>query len=200
MLDVGCGVGVIGLLLARDFDLQTILVEKQKMMADFARKNAEINRIEAQVLLCDFLDYESDGNFDLIVSNPPFYHDGVIKSEDPHIHACRYNSHLPPELFFAKAKRLLKPRGDLFFCYDASQVAELVGLLEGISFTVEHIRFVHPRASRPAKLVMIHARRDSRAKTVVMPPMIPFDDDGYSKEAKEIFKKARTHTIKCQID
>ncbi len=200
LLDVGCGVGVIGLLLARDFGLRPVLVEKQKMMAEFARKNAEINGIEAKVQVCDFLDYESDDNFDFIVSNPPFYHEDVIQSEDPHLHACRYNTHLPPKPFFAKAKRLLKPRGDLFFCYDASQIAQITGALEDASLTVEHIRFVHPRAQRAAKLVMIHARRDSRAKTVVMAPLIPFEGESYGEEAAGIFKNARTHTIKCQID
>ncbi|BBG65710.1 hypothetical protein NNO_1007 [Hydrogenimonas sp.] len=47
---------------------------------------------------------------------------------------------------------------------------------------------------------MIHARRDSRAKTVTLAPLIPFEDEGYGSEAREIFKNARTHTIKCQID
>ncbi|BBG65709.1 tRNA (adenine37-N(6))-methyltransferase TrmN6 [Hydrogenimonas sp.] len=114
LLDVGCGVGVIGLLLARDFNLRPTLVDKQRLMVSYARKNAEINGIEAEVVLGDFLEFESPERFDFVVSNPPFYHEDVIKSEDLHIHACRYNSHLPPKPFFAKVKRLLKPRGRFF--------------------------------------------------------------------------------------
>jgi len=200
VLDVGCGVGVIGLLLARDFKVEPTLVDKQGVMTEYARKNARINGIEADVQLCDFLDYENSGRFDSIVSNPPFYHEDVIQSEDPHLHTCRYNTHLPPRPFFEKVKRLLKPRGHLFFCYDASQVAQIIPALQSASLTVEHMRFVHPRAHKPAKLVMVHARRDSRAKTVILPPLIPFEEEGYGPEALQIFKKARTHTIKCQID
>ncbi len=200
MLDVGCGVGVIGLLLARDFDLKATLVEKQPMMVSYAKKNAEINKIDADIHLADFLEFESEKRFDCIVSNPPFYHEGVIKSEDPHLHACRYNSHLPPKPFFAKAKRLLKPRGHLYFCYDASQIGEISTALSDASLTVEHMRFVHPKRERGAKLVMIHARSGSKAKCSVLPPLIPFEADGYAEAAKEIFKNARTHTIKCQID
>jgi len=72
--------------------------------------------------------------------------------------------------------------------------------LHDASLTVEHMRFVHPRGDRVAKLVMIHARSDSKAKCIVLPPLIPFDEEGYAAVAKEIFKNARTHTIKCQID
>ncbi len=200
LLDAGCGVGVIGLLLARDFGLKPILVEKQRIMAEFARKNAKVNGIEAKIEVCDFLDYENGLRFDYIVSNPPFYHEGVIQSEDPHIHACRYNSHLPPEAFFKKVKQLLKPRGRFLFCYDASQVTDIVYLLKRYSLTVEHLRFVHPKAEKAAKLVMVHARSGSKAKTTVLAPLVPFEKEGYSLEAQQIFKKARTHTIKCQIE
>ncbi len=200
LLDVGCGVGVIGLLLARDFTLKPALVEKQPLMVSYASKNAEINGIDADIYLKDFLEFESPKRFDYVVSNPPFYHEDVIKSDDPHIHACRYNSHLPPKPFFSKVKRLLKPRGHFFFCYDSSQLSDLVTALKETSLTVEHMQFVHPRQDRAAKLVLVHARSDSKAKCIVMPPLIPFEGDGYGAKAEEIFKNARTHTIKCQIN
>ncbi len=200
LLDVGCGVGVIGLLLARDFGLRPTLVEKQPLMAAYARRNAEVNGIEAKVEVCDFLDYRAGNRFDFVVSNPPFYHEDVIQSEDPHLHACRYNLHLPPAPFFSKVGELLKPRGHFLFCYDASQIGDILRSLVDAALTVEHLRFVHPRARKPAKLVMVHARSGSRAKTVVLNPLVPFGDDGYGPEARRIFKEARTHTIKCQID
>ncbi|WP_456401792.1 tRNA1(Val) (adenine(37)-N6)-methyltransferase [Hydrogenimonas sp.] len=200
LLDVGCGVGVIGLLLARDFDLRPTLVEKQPVMAAYAERNARVNGIDAKIERCDFLDYTSENRFDFIVSNPPFYHEAVIQSEDPHLHACRYNTHLPPAPFFSKVKRLLKRRGHFLFCYDASQIGDILCALGEAALTVEHLRFVHPRPQRPAKLVMVHARSDSRAKTVVLNPLVPFGEDGYGPEARQIFKNARTHTIKCRID
>lgn len=200
LLDVGSGVGVVGLLLARDFHLSLTLVEKQEVMAAYARKNAKINGVEADIWLGDFLSFDSRKRFDFIVSNPPFYHENVIKSEDSHLSICRYNGNLPPKPFFKKVRNLLKPRGRFIFCYDASQISEILPLLQESSLTVEHLRFVHPKISRPAKLVLVHARKDSKAKSVVLPPLVPFDGEEYAEEAKEIFKKARTHTIKCQID
>ncbi len=199
LLDVGAGVGVIGLLLARDFPVSLTMVEKQDIMAELAERNARINGIDAKVVRADFLDFSSGEQFDLVVSNPPFYHGDVVQSENSHINACRYNTHLPIAPFFRQVKRLLKPRGRFLFCYDASQIVDLLANLAEAGLRAEDIRFVHPKKDRPAKLVMIHARNQSKARSKVWPPFVVFDGDGYGAEAQAIFEKARTHTIKCQI-
>ncbi|WP_457595837.1 tRNA1(Val) (adenine(37)-N6)-methyltransferase [Hydrogenimonas sp.] len=199
LLDVGGGVGVIGLLLARDFDVAPTLVEKQPLMAELAERNAKINGIEAKVVRSDFLDFDDEVQYDFIISNPPFYHPDVIQSQNAHLNACRYNIHLPIGPFFKKVKRLIAPRGHFVFCYDASQVAELLSQLMAVGLRPERMRFVHPKRERPAKLVMIHARNQSRARCRVEPPFIVFDGDDYGPEATAIFEKARTHTIKCKI-
>ena len=199
VLDVGCGVGVIGLLLARDFPIDLTLVEKQGLMAGLAMRNMQANSIGARLVESDFFDFTSEERFDYIVSNPPFYHADVVQSENEHIHACRYNTHLPIAPFFEKVKSLLRPRGHFIFCYDASQMGDLMHHLDHVGLRVEALRFVHSKKDRPAKLVMVHARRESKARTTILPPLIVFDGDTYGEEAHAIFKNARTHTLKCQI-
>ena len=201
LLDVGCGVGVIGLLLARDFPVSLTMVEKQSKMAAYARKNLQINDIEGRVAENDFLHLGNRdiGTFDTIVSNPPFYHENVMQSTDAHMHACRYNTHLPIDAFCKKSASLLKPRGRFIFCYDASQLPQIAMALEVAKLRMEKVRFVHSKADRPAKLVMVQARKGSKAQTKILPPLIAFDGDDPSAEVKRIYQKARTHTIKCQI-
>ncbi|WP_456380383.1 tRNA1(Val) (adenine(37)-N6)-methyltransferase [Hydrogenimonas sp.] len=199
LLDVGCGVGVIGLLLARDFPVRLTLVEKQEKMAFLAKRNMVANRIEAKLIHGDFLSFESEKRFDFIVSNPPFYHPDVVRSEDEHIRICRYNDHLPVGAFFGKVKSLLAPRGRFVFCYDATQVGDLFLHLADVNLRVEDMRFVHPKKDRPAKLVLVHARNNSRARTKIRPPFVVFEGETYGPEAEAVFKKARTHTLKCRI-
>ncbi|WP_353662511.1 methyltransferase [Hydrogenimonas sp. SS33] len=199
LLDVGSGVGVIGLLLARDFPVHLTMVEKQPMMAAYAARNIAASGIDAELVREDFLTFQPKGQFDFIVSNPPFYHPEVVQSEDENINACRYNTHLPIAPFFGKVKSLIAPRGRFVFCYDASQTAPLLSELEKVCLKAEDLRFVHPKADRPAKLVLVHARNNSRARTKVHPPFIVFAGKDYGEEAQKIFEKARTHTIKCQI-
>ena len=199
VLDVGCGVGVIGLLLARDFGLSLQMVEKQEKMARYAEINARVNGIDAQLYRGDFLDFDPGVQYDMIVSNPPFYPPEVIQSEDAHLHACRYNTHLPVAPFFRQVKRLIAPRGRFVFCYDASQTQVLLDELATVGLRAEDLRFVHPNIDRPAKLVLIHARNQSRARNRIHPPFVVFEGEAYGKEALTIFEKARTHTIKCKI-
>ncbi|MDD3598474.1 methyltransferase, partial [Sulfuricurvum sp.] len=46
VLDVGAGSGIVGLLIGRDFPNITLeSVEKQPLYAEFARRNAAINKI-----------------------------------------------------------------------------------------------------------------------------------------------------------
>ena len=199
VLDVGCGVGVIGLLLARDFNIDLTMVEKQDIMVKFAQKNIEINKIKANLVKSDFLEFSADKPFEFIVSNPPFYHPDVIQSQDSHINACRYNTHLPIESFLKKVATLLSPRGHFIFCYDAKQLPQLLKNLNRVKLGVEELCMVHPKTDRIAKLAMIHARKNSKAMLKVLPPFILFKDGKYNTRAQEIFKKVRTHTIKCQM-
>ena len=54
LLDVGCGVGIISLLLSRDFSVKTTIVDKQQKMLDYAVHNFHLNKLEVQSHLGDF--------------------------------------------------------------------------------------------------------------------------------------------------
>ena len=80
VLDVGAGCGILGLLLKRDFqkiDLSMLdLLELNSKISSF---NAKSNCLEARAITADFANFKDSEKFDLIISNPPFYHDGVTK-------------------------------------------------------------------------------------------------------------------------
>jgi tRNA1(Val) A37 N6-methylase TrmN6 len=85
------------------------------------------------------------------------------------------------------------------FCYDATQFGEVCIALEKVKLKVVDVQFVHPKVDRPASLVMVHARNGSKARMKVWPPFISFVDNEFSPKAKEIYAKAKTQSIKCQL-
>ena len=96
VLDIGSGSGILGLLLANRF--QKLLLnqcEIQKMFQFFSTKNAQINNIDSILYKGSFDSILFDKKFDLCVSNPPFYHGNVIKSENQSLKIARYNDSLP---------------------------------------------------------------------------------------------------------
>lgn len=197
LLDVGCGVGIISLLLSRDFSIETTIIDKQEKMMKYARHNYVLNHLDVQSHIGDFTKFETQKKFDYIISNPPFYDSRVTQSENTHLNIARYAHHLPIESFIKKVKKLLKPRGYFIFCYDAKQLDLLVYHLTSSGINVEKIQFVHSKIDRDSKLVMIAARMGSKSMTQILPPFVVFDEHStYRKRAEEIFTRANTHSIK----
>jgi tRNA1(Val) A37 N6-methylase TrmN6 len=197
LLDVGCGVGIISLLLSRDFNIETTIIDKQEKMLSYAQHNYALNNLDVKSHLGDFTQFETTDKFDYIISNPPFYDSRVTQSENTHLNIARYAHHLPIEDLIAKVKKLLKPRGYFIFCYDAKQIDLLVYHLTSCGINIEKIQFVHSKIDRDSKLVMIAARMGSKSMTQILPPFVVFDDESvYRQNAQKAFEKANTNSIK----
>jgi tRNA1(Val) A37 N6-methylase TrmN6 len=195
VLEVGGGCGVLGLLVKRDFgDIDLTFIEKQKVMAEFIKKNLKENKIDAKVIEGDFLETSFKKEFDFIISNPPFYK-GTLKSENEIIKVARYEEFLPMREFFERVNEALKERGEFIFCYDAKRLDDIIKTLPK-PLKIIDIRFMHPRINKDATLVMIRAKRHAKSMVKIHPPLIGFDGDGYSDEANKIYKKAATKSIK----
>lgn len=200
LLEVGSGSGVLGLLLARDFKIELTQVEKQELFFKYTQKNAQVNQLKHELFHSDFLEFQTEKKFDFIVSNPPFYHGGVAKSSDIVRHTARYNEHLPIEPFIQKVSKMLTPRGRFIFCYDPDVLPQLVVALQTNKLRIEDIRFVYPKEGKMASLVMLHARKGSKSMMKTHPPLYAFVGDVFSQEAKNIYAKTSTHSIKCDMD
>jgi tRNA1(Val) A37 N6-methylase TrmN6 len=194
VLEVGGGCGVLGLLIKRDFNINLTFIEKQPIMVEFIKKNLKINNLNAEVITGDFLKVEFNKKYDFIISNPPFYQ-GTLKSKNEIINIARYEEHLPMKDFFEKVNRLLKERGEFIFCYDAKRLDEIIiNLPKPLKIT--DIRFLHPRITKDATLVLIRAKRHAKSMIKIHPPLIGFEGENYSKEAAEIYKRASTESVK----
>ena len=200
VLDVGAGCGVVGLLVARDNPkVELEAVEKQDIFAHLATTNARVNKINYKLYQLDFLEMNENKKYDYIISNPPFYPSKSTKTTNEIISTARYNVHLPLEDFFKKVSKILKPHSHFIFCYDATQFGIICAELDKVKMRVVDVQFVHPKEDRVASLVMIHARNGSKSLMKIWSPFINFDGNQISDEAKIIFAKAKTQSIKCQI-
>ncbi len=200
LLDVGAGSGIVGLLVARDFEkVKLSAVEKQEFFIDYIQKNALANEIECTLYHSDFLELDETQKYDFIVSNPPFYPEGVQKSKDEVLQHARYASSLPLVDFFTKVSRLLKPHSHFVFCYDPIAFGDICTALAKVKMRVCDVRFVHPKGEKKASLVMVHARNGSKSMMQVLAPLVVMHGDEYTSEVKEIFLKSNTQSIKCQL-
>ena len=127
ILDIGTGSGVLALMLAQRFPTAEIeAVELEPEAAQQAAENAAqspfANRIQVHQRAIQGWSKEAD----LIVCNPPFFHDHP-KSQDRKRNLARHDDTLPLRVLFSTASSCLHARGsfDMVFPEDrAQEVAE----------------------------------------------------------------------------
>lgn len=195
LLDIGCGSGILGKLVKRDFGLDLTMIEKDAHMAFLAKKNVQ----DAEVICGDFLEYERAKRFDVLLSNPPFYRCEILPAKNARLNQARNEASLPLKEFFYKAKRVLKPNGIFLFCYDAKEIHRVFFELKHIGFNAEVARFVYPRVDKEATLVMIKARIQSKSSLKNLPPLfthIGKEQMQNSPEVQRIYKECQTYSIK----
>lgn len=70
VLDIGCGVGILGIV-AASLGALVWMSDVNSRAATLARKNAKLNHVEAQVFQGNLYETTHDSDFDVILSNPP---------------------------------------------------------------------------------------------------------------------------------
>ncbi|UTJ05631.1 tRNA1(Val) (adenine(37)-N6)-methyltransferase [Arcobacter roscoffensis] len=197
LLDIGSGSGILGLLVSREYKkLSLNQSEIQEVFQFFSQKNAKSNNIESNMYKGSFLQMQFDKKFDICVSNPPFYHSSVVKSENENIKIARYNDSMPLDSFISKVSLILKDSGQFFFCYDVKQINEILISLKKYKLNLESLQFVHPKKQKDATLILVYARKNSKSLTKVLPPLVVFEDSEFTNEVQDIYKKSSTHSIK----
>lgn len=195
ILDIGCGCGILGALCKRDFECELEMIEKNKQSAFLAQIN-----VKDSVVHCgDFLDFWSEAKFDFLISNPPFYRGEIFPSKNEDLNLARNEQFMPIESMLNRAKKILKSKGSLIFCYDSKEIHRVFFALRNTGFNAEVLRFVHPREDLDATLAMIVARIQSKKSLQVLPPL--FTHNGRhqmdnTQEVREIYRLCNTYSIK----
>ena len=192
--DLGAGVGVVGLGLARRFERsQVTLVELQPRLAELSRRNITENVLteRCQVVEADLLapgtrKLLSGGGFDLVASCPPYYpvgHGGINPDSEEAI--ARHELRLPLPKLVGAAKRLVGFRGRVAFVYPSPRLSELLVALHEHHLPVRRLRLVHPHVGEPAQRVMVEAQKGYRGGLVIEPPLYIREADGrYTAQAR----------------
>ncbi len=140
-LDIGTGTGVISLMLAQRYEgLNMTAIEIQPEVAGQAEHNTNVSVFSQriQVVTLDFLQYETDDRYDLIVCNPPYFN-AHLQGQKTDRNMALHNMSLPFEQLIEKAAGLLAPGGK-FWCisprHEAKQL-QVIGVEKGLGMDTE---------------------------------------------------------------
>ena len=197
LLDVGCGCGILGLLLARDFNCALSCIDIQPQNCELAQINAGANDIKASIICADFFkDWESGNSripsqsFERIICNPPFYDFGG-ENKNAHKNTSRNASSFDISAFASKCSKLLAPKGELVLCYDARLIDRLLQALLEAGLKPIKLAFLHSKPSKPANVVLVVAKKGTKSPLCVFGSLFACNESGtHSDFAKEVFIKA----------
>lgn len=136
ILDIGTGTGLIALMLAQRC---TALIDAIDIDADACLQATENvarspfgNRIRVHHAGLSGFHPSEPSSYDLIVSNPPYFHQS-LKCPDPKRNRARHSDSLSLEELFRESRRLLAPEGrlSLILPFDQLELVHQVSQLNG---------------------------------------------------------------------
>lgn len=195
ILDMGCGTGVIGLLLAARLpQAQVTGLELQPEMAEMAARSVAMNGLSERMRILQGDLRHTEGllapcSFDVAVMNPPYspMGSGPISQRDAHA-LSRHEAACTAGDMARAAFRLLRNGGRLSVIYPAERIYEVMEACLQARMTPKRLRLVQHSQGRPPKLLLMEAVRQGKPGIAWMAPLILCEPDGsYTAEARRIY-------------
>lgn len=165
VLDAGCGCGLIALMIAQrlsgrhiaNHGFEILGIDIDEASVEEASENVEKSKWSANIEIkrMDFICLAQSGvKFDLIVSNPPFYHSGVDPAESERMTA-RHAGSLSPEALVKYSASLLAPNGVLSLIAEADSGQQLLKMAPECGLKAHRICRVVGREGKEPKRVLM---------------------------------------------
>ena len=71
VLDIGCGIGVLGIVAAKLFNANVVMSDINKRAVMLAKKNAKLNNVKGEFYQGNLYEPIKKNDFDVVLSNPP---------------------------------------------------------------------------------------------------------------------------------
>ncbi len=171
--DLGAGTGLILLgLIDRGLAGRAVGVELNPAAAALLRQAADDAALgNVRVHTGDLREYKSDKPFDLVVSNPPYFAEGM-----PSPKAARAAArHAPPGFvpaLCAAAHRLLKDGGRFCLCWPPARLAPMLAALQSRHLAAKRLQLVRKSPAAPPWLALIDARKAGGEGLNVLPDIV----------------------------
>jgi tRNA1(Val) A37 N6-methylase TrmN6 len=188
VLDLGCGIGTVLLLMAWRFPAATVRgIEVQTVSAQLARRSIAWNGVgdRCAVISGDLRDGEllqAESPFDLVTGTPPYFPRGTgLESDQIQRGPCRFEHRGGVEDYALAAARALAPVGSFVACAAATQSERVMAAASAAGLVISRRRDVIPREGKDPLVLLFSMRRPNPAATATVtvdPPLVVRDRTG----------------------
>lgn len=192
--DVGCGSGIIAILVAEKQQPKYVLgIEIQQEVAQMAERSVALNNLTDKIEIKNAdvraLSIEMGEVFDVVVVNPPYRKvgSGLTQRQDT-LCMSRHEVTLNLEEVFASAKRLLKFGGSMFMVHQAERMAEAFALGHKYGLEAKELCPVCARHGSNPNVFLARFVKGGKVGLKWLEPIVVFDADGnYSVTVKKLY-------------
>jgi len=194
-VDLGCGAGVIPMLLCAKTRAKRIYgIEIQEACADMAQRSARYNGAGDRVAIINgdiknIRDLLPANTARVVISNPPYIKRGAgnINASDE-LSAARHEIHCDLNDVFKAAAWLLKPGGRFYMVHRPDRLADIMCVSRENGLEPKVIRFVHPYDRKPPMLILMEFVYGGAAFLKTLAPLVLYEADGaYTDELRRIY-------------
>jgi len=173
-LDVGCGSGILSLLLAARSKMQVDAVEMDAASFEEAKENFNVSVFSARLSAyhADFNEFvnQSPSTYQLIISNPPFFYND-LKSVESHKSKARHVDSLTYERLISGAATLLDPQGQLSLVLPYQQADHFIQLSKEKGLFLQKQLLIFPKlCSEPKRVNLLlgfHSRKPETDRFII---------------------------------
>ncbi len=183
--ELGGGTGIISmLLLARDKAKKIDAYEVQEEYADLIKRNAEYNKLADRLnsVCLDVRDISADGEYDLIVTNPPYMKtDSGVSCQTDKKNIARHEVFGGIIDFCAAAKKSLKYGGSFYAVYRPDRLVDIISAMRETGLEPKRMTFVHADTESEAAIVLIEAKRGGKSGAILTKPLLIYKDKSHKE-------------------
>ena len=183
--DLGCGNGVIPLIMSLRTDKSIVGVEIQEKMANLARRSVEYNNLSKQIdiLNMDMKDFARGQYFecfDLITCNPPYFkvNDKNYFNDSYEKMIARHEIGINITDLLGVVKKLLKNNGNFAIVHRPERLMEILFEFKKNKIEPKRIQFVYEKISKGSTLVLIEGQKNGKEGLKIENPIVMYNEDG----------------------
>ena len=195
VLDLGCGNGILGILLCGKTNLKKIIgIEIQEEVCKLAKKNVILNNLENRMEIVNdniknISKIYGESYFDTIVTNPPYMKSGsgaknIIETKM----IARHEIECTLEDVIKQSYNVLKDKGEFYMVHKANRICDILFLMRKYKLEPKILRFVQPNINKEPNLVLINGIKNAGEFLKLKSNLIIYDEEGnYTDEILKIY-------------
>jgi len=190
ILDIGTGSGLISLMLQQKFPEAIITaLEPNEIAHQQAKGNFKNSPFPNQqnLELTDLQNFKSNKQFDLIISNPPFFEESV-SSGDINRDQARQATFLPFQEFIKLSADLLSATGIINFIYPTQQTNQILDFAKQANLHIIKHTVVFPNNTKSSKRSLFSFSKNQQ-DTLKDQLFIKDNNDNFTQEYIDLTKE-----------